>query len=138
MNTNTQSLLMLLGRLAMGALFLVAGIRKIMFFAGTVGYMTKNGVPFSDVLAVLTIALELIGGLMLVFGWKTRLIAGVLAIFIIVITPIFHGFWSFEPAQYNNQLNHFLKNLAILGGLLYIAAAGAGGSSMDGKDSRMR
>ena len=53
-------------------------------------------------------------------------------------SSIFHGFWSFEPAQYNNQLNHFLKNLAILGGLLYIAAAGAGGSSMDGKDSRMR
>jgi putative oxidoreductase len=98
--------------------------------------MTKNGVPMAEPLLVLTLVLEIVGGLVLILGWNTRWVATALAIFVAIITPIFHGFWNFPPEQYVNQLNHFLKNGAVLGGLLYIAAFGAGAMSVDGRGRR--
>ena len=130
MNSN-QSLALLVGRVLMGLLFLVAGIRKAMAIAGTAGYMAKFGVPMAEVLVYATIALEILGGLALIIGWKTKPVAWVLALFIVVITPIFHGFWSYPPEQYVGQLNNFLKNLAIIGGLVYAAVFGAGSMSAD-------
>lgn len=130
MNSNASGLL-LIGRILMGALFLVAGLRKSMAIAGTAAYMAKNGVPMADVLVYGAVALEILGGLALILGWKTKPVAWILGIFVLVITPIFHAFWTFPPEQYVGQLNHFLKNLAIVGGLAYIAAFGAGAMSAD-------
>lgn len=137
MNPSTQNFLMLLGRIAMSVIFIVAGIRKAMAVAGTVAYMQKNGVPFAEFLAYCTIVLEIGGGLALLLGWKLRSVAAALAIFVLVITPIFHAFWTFEPAQYANQLNHFMKNLALAGGLIYMLVGGAGAYSIDGKNTRL-
>ena len=133
MNQSRQDKLQLLGRLLFGVLFIVAGVRKSMAFAGSAAYMAKNGVPMAEELLVLTLILEIGGGLLLVLGWHTRLIAAVLALFVVVVTPIFHGFWTFEPALMANQLNHFIKNCAVVGGLLYVWAHGAGGISMDAR-----
>ena len=127
------STVLLLGRLLVGALFLVAGLRKAMSIAPTAGHMAKNGVPMAEVLVYGAVLLEILGGLALILGWKTRAVAWVLAIFVIVITPIFHGFWTFPPEQFVGQLNHFLKNLAVIGGLFYIASLGAGSISLDKK-----
>ncbi len=127
------STVLLLGRLLVGALFLVAGLRKAMSIAPTAGYMAKNGVPMAEVLVYGAVLLEILGGLALILGWKTRAVAWVLAIFVIVITPIFHGFWTFPPEQFVGKLNHFLKNLAVIGGLFYIASLGAGSISLDKK-----
>lgn len=131
-----QSFVLFIGRALMGILFLVAGIRKSMAFAGSAAYMTKNGVPMAEPLLILALFLEIVGGLVLILGWNTRWVAAALAVFVVVITPIFHGFWNFPADQYVGQLNLFLKNLAVIGGLLYIASFGAGGMSIDGRGRR--
>ncbi|MFM9884782.1 MAG: DoxX family protein [Burkholderiales bacterium] len=136
MSASTQNFLQLLGRIMLSLIFIVAGIRKAMAFTGTVAYMTKFGVPFTEPLAVAAIALEILGGLALLLGWKTRSIAAILAIFVVVITPIFHAFWTVDAAAFGNQLNHFLKNACIVGGLLYVVAFGAGTYSIEGGDRR--
>ncbi len=121
----------LLARTMLAALFLVSGVRKITGYAGTLGYMTKFGVPMVEALLVLTIVVEIAGGLMLIFGYKARFAAALLALFVLIVTPIFHAFWAVEPAQFGNQLNHFLKNASVVGGLLYVLAFGAGSISID-------
>ena len=132
MSRENQSKVMLVGRILMGLLFVVAAWSKTGRFEGTVGYMAKNGVPMAELGLYAALALEYIGGALLILGWKTRWTALILAIFVAVITPIFHGFWAFEPAQMTGQLNHFLKNIAIVGGLLYFFVHGAGSMSVDG------
>lgn len=130
---STQGTALLVGRILMAALFIVSGVRKAMAFNASVAYMMKNGVPMAEFLLVLTLVLEIGGGLLLALGWKTRWISLVLAIFVAVITPIFHGFWAFDGAQFAAQLNNFLKNIAIVGGLLYFAVFGAGRLSLDSR-----
>jgi putative oxidoreductase len=136
MSEQTQNTLQLLGRALLAAIFIVAGIRKALSFAATVAYMAKNGVPLTEVLAVAAIVLEIAGGLMLLLGWRTREIAITLAIFVAVITPIFHAFWTFEAPAFPNQLNHFLKNLCVIGGMLYVVVSGPGKYSVDGAGRR--
>lgn len=115
-----------LGRIFIAALFVVSGFGKLMDPGGTAGYIAGQGLPLPQVLAWATIAVELLGGLMLVVGFKVRAAALVLFLFTIVATVIFHPWWA-DPSQQND----FLKNVAILGGLLYVAAHGAGKLAMD-------
>lgn len=124
-------LLPLLGRLLLAAIFLIAGVRKALMFAGTVGYFTKLGFPMPDVFAVLAIAIEIGGALLLIFGWRTRWAAWLLVLFVAIATGMAHRFWEFDAAQYANQMNHFLKNIAIIGGLLFVATYGPGSASVD-------
>ena len=128
MNTAT---LMLIGRLLMASLFVVAGTRKMLAFAGTVGYFTKLGFPMPEATTILAIIIELGGGILLIIGYRTRWVAWLLGLFVLIATFAAHRFWEADPAQYGNQLNHFFKNVVIMGGLLYIAAHGAGKQSMD-------
>ena len=132
MSKENQAKVMLVGRILMGLLFVVAAWSKSGRFDGSVAYMAKNGVPMAELMLYAALILEFVGGALLILGWKTRWTAIILAIFVAVITPIFHGFWAFEPAQMTDQLNHFLKNISIVGGLLYIFAFGAGSKSIDG------
>ena len=135
MSKENQAKVMLVGRILMGLLFVVAAWSKSGRFDGSVAYMAKNGVPMAELMLYAALILEFVGGALLILGWKTRWTAIILAIFVAVITPIFHGFWAFEPAQMTGQLNHFLKNISIVGGLLYIFAFGAGSKSIDGDKS---
>jgi putative oxidoreductase len=121
-----QSFLLFIARATFGVLFLVPGIRKLLFFKGSAGYIAANGLPYPEAMLVGAIVLEIGAGLMLILGWRARWAAIALAIFVAVITPIFHAFWTLDGAQASNQLNHFLKNWAIAGGLVYIAAFGPG------------
>lgn len=109
------------GRAFLGALFLISGLFKIVGFAGVAGWMTSSGLPAAEILLTLTIAIEVIGGLMLVIGWQARRAALMLAVFLVPVTIVFHGFWNADAAQFNDQLTAFLKNLAILGGMLLVA-----------------
>ena len=124
-------MLPLLSRILLGALFLVAGVRKFMFFAGSAGYFAKLGFPAPEVMTWVAITVEILGGLLLIIGWRTRLVAWVLVLFVAIATGMAHRFWEFPEAQLQNQLNHFLKNIAIIGGLLMITAFGAGSASVD-------
>jgi len=121
----------LLGRILLATLFLVAGFNKINNVAGTTGYLAKLGVPSPGILVWAVIATELLGGLLLVIGWKTRWVAWGMAIFTLLAAVLGHAFWNAEGAQYSMQLTQFLKNLAIIGGFLMLAVAGPGSLSVD-------
>lgn len=120
--------ILLIGRLLIAALFLVAGIGKLTAMAGTTAYFNKLGLPAPQVMVWLTIMVEIGGALLLILGWQTRRVAWVLAAFTVVATFLGHPIWN-DPSQ----LNHFLKNLAVIGGLLFVAAIGPGSLSVDGR-----
>ena len=129
--TGYNPMLPLIGRILLSAIFLISGIRKLLMFAGTVGYFTKLGFPAPTVMVVLAIILEVGGSILLIVGWKTRYVAWLLALFVLIATAMAHRFWEFDAAQYGNQMNHFLKNVAILGGLMFVAAFGPGSASVE-------
>ena len=108
------------GRAFLGALFFVSGVTKIFGFSYVAGWMASSGVPAASFLLVVTIAIEVLGGLMLITGHKARLAAIVIALFLVPVTLVFHAFWSADAASFQNQLTQFLKNLAVLGGMLLI------------------
>ncbi len=112
------------GRLLIAVLFIVSGVWKITHFAVTTAYFTRVGMPAAEAMAVIAILVELGGGLMLAVGWRVRWVAWLLALFVIVATGVGHRFWEVDPAQYFNQLNHFLKNLAVIGGLVILGSLG--------------
>ncbi|HWM43443.1 MAG TPA: DoxX family protein [Burkholderiales bacterium] len=125
--------MLLTGRILLAALFLVAGTRKLMAVAGTAGYFGKLGFPMPEVLVWVVIVVEIGGALLLILGWHARKAAWLLMLFTLIATFAAHRFWEVDAAQYVNQMNHFLKNLAIVGGLLFVAAAGAGSASLDAR-----
>jgi putative oxidoreductase len=119
MKTNL-SMLYPIGRALLGTLFLISGLLKIPAFAGVSGWMAAAGLPFADLLLVLTIALEVGGGAMLILGLQARWAALAIALFLVPTTLIFHAFWGADAANFQNELTSFLKNLAILGGMLLV------------------
>ena len=130
--TTYNPILPLVGRILIGLIFLVAGVRKVMGFAGTVAYLTKLGFPAPEVMAVIALIIEIGGSLLLIVGWRTRWAAWLLTLFVVVAAFAAHRFWEISDAgQFYNQMNHFLKNVAIVGGLLYVATFGPGSASVD-------
>jgi putative oxidoreductase len=116
----------LIGRILLTLLFFVAGYNKLMNVAATAGYFGKVGLPMPDLLVWLVIATELVGGLLILIGWKTRVVAWIMAIFTVATAVIGHKFWV-DPSQ----ATQFLKNLAIAGGFIMLAYAGPGRISAD-------
>jgi len=112
-----------IGRAFAGVLFLVSGIGKVAGFGGVLAWMNNAGLPAAGILLLLTILVEIGGGLALITGIQARPAAAVLALFLVPVTLVFHGFWYADAAEFQNQLNHFLKNLSILGGMLLILGA---------------
>ncbi|AGW90150.1 MULTISPECIES: DoxX family protein [Cupriavidus] len=110
------------GRALLGSLFLFSGLLKIGSFAAYSAWVASAELPSPDLLLVLTIVIEIGGGLTLISGWNARLGALLLALFLVPTTIIFHGFWRADPADFLNQLNHILKNISILGGMLVVFA----------------
>ena len=123
----------LIGRLLLALLFLPAGISKIGGFAGTVGYIASKGLPMPEVGAVVAILVEVVGGLALIAGFGTRIAAVVLAVFTLVATFIFHNYWGVPAEQAFVQQLMFFKNIAVVGGLLILAASGPGALSVDAR-----
>jgi len=117
---------LLAGRLLLAYIFVLSGYSKIGGFAGTAKYMAAKGMVMVEPLLVGAIIVELIGGLMLAVGWKARWAAWALFLFIIPTTVIFHPAWSAPGEMVQLQ-----KNLAIMGGMLYVAFMGAGKLSLD-------
>ena len=126
----------LVGRILIALIFLLSGFGKLTGFAGTAGYMASK-MPVSgtliDLLLVITIIVELGGSLALVLGFKARIAALVLFLWMIPVTLIFHNFWAAPADQAMIQQIMFLKNLAIMGGMLMIMANGPGPLSVDKK-----
>lgn len=133
MFTQLQNPLAFAGRLLLAALFLPAGIAKITGFAGTVGYIASVGLPAATLAALAAIFVEVVGGIALVLGLGTRFAALALAFFTLVASFIFHAYWAVPADQaYVTELL-FFKNIAVAGGLMVLAAWGAGGWSVDAR-----
>jgi len=131
MSKTLPNSLTLASRLLFAALFLPAGIGKLTGFAGAVGYISSAGLPLPTLGAALALAIEILGSLALLAGFGTRLSALILAAFTLVASVFFHAYWAVPADQaYVAQLL-FFKNMAVVGGLLALAANGAGAWSLD-------
>ena len=119
---------LLIGRILLGALFLIAAYNKVKGYGGGIGYFGRLGMPAPDVTYPLTILFELAVGILLIIGYQTRLAALAIAAFCIATALIAH-----TNVADGNQFNHLLKNLAVAGGALALFAAGPGAQSLDAK-----
>jgi putative oxidoreductase len=130
-NPNVMNAAALAGRILLAVIFILSGFSKLTAFAGTAAYMASKGLPMVPVLLVLTILVELGGGILLAVGFKARWAALAIFLFLIPTTLVFHKFWGIDAAQAQMQQTQFLKNLAIMGGMLYVFAFGPGAYSVD-------
>ena len=126
--SNLEKLAMPAGRILIAFMFVLSGVGKISGYAGTQGYMESVGVP--GALLPIVIALEVLGGIAIIVGWQTRLVALALAGFCVVSAIIFH----FDPANQGQMIN-FMKNFAIAGGFLFLVARGPGAYALDNRQS---
>ena len=121
-----------IGRILIALIFVSSGIEKFMDLGAAASAIGSKGLPYPNILAVLTAILETGGGLLIIVGWQTRLAALALAIFSAVAAYYFHDFWNQTGPQNANNMIHFMKNVSIIGGLLMLCAVGAGRYSLDG------
>lgn len=120
-----QAILAVTGRLLLAAIFLLSGFSKLTDPGSTIGYIQSVGLPFPQLALVVATAVELVGGVLLIAGYRVRTVALVLASFTLIAAFGFH----FQLAD-QNQFIHFFKNVAMAGGLLQIAAFGGGRYSL--------
>ena len=124
----------LVGRVLISLIFVLSGFMKIMGFGMMAGVLHSKGFPMASVALAVTILIELGVGLSLLVGFQARAAAWILFLFLIPATLLFHNFWAVAPGmEQQDQMAHFLKNMAIMGGLLGVAADGAGRLSVDAK-----
>jgi len=117
----------LAARLALAAIFIWSGADKLFFHATqTAGYMAAYHVPFASALVYPVGLVEFAGGILLAVGYRTKAASVALALFTVAATVVFHNFWAVPADQALMQSIHFMKNLAILGGLLHVIAYGTG------------
>lgn len=134
MPRTTQGIATVLGRLMLAAIFLLSAAGKLSNFHGTAGMMASKGISAATILLVGAIAFELAGGLSLVLGYRARIGAALLLVFLVLATYYFHDFWKVaDPKDQQDQMIQFLKNLAIMGAMVLIIANGAGPMSLDGR-----
>jgi putative oxidoreductase len=126
----TRYIVALLGRILICTVFLVSAYAKITEWTASEHMMAAKGLPMVPFLLGAAIVIELLGGLAILTGYRARLAALVVFLYLIPVTLVFHNFWAQGPAVQPLQLVNFLKNLAIMGGLLEIYAFGPGPFSL--------
>jgi putative oxidoreductase len=124
--SNTYGFLPLVGRILIGAPFILSGFGKLMAYEDTVGYIAGVGLPLAPFGWAAAVATELGGGALLIIGFRARVVAFLVALFTLATAVFFHRNFADQ-----NQMIHFLKNLIMAGGLLQIAYFGAGPLSID-------
>ena len=130
---NYQNISNLLGRLLIAAMFLPAGLAKMNAFEGTAGYFASLGLPMPTVALVIAIVVEVLGSIALIVGYQTRAVALVMAIFTLAASFAGHAFWNSPADQMRVMQLMFFKNIAVIGGFLILASAGAGKFSIDAR-----
>lgn len=118
----------LAARILISLVFIISGFIKVSNFSGTVGYIASIGLPFATLMTIVAIVFELGGGLMLIVGWKTKRAAYALIVFTIIATFLVHNILIDS-----SQMTSFLKNLAIIGGLVLLSESGPGSYSLSRK-----
>jgi putative oxidoreductase len=133
MTRPVDSGIIFIARIALAVLFLWSGVMKLLGYAGFVGYLHSKGVPFVQVAAPIAVAVEALGGLLLIVGFKVRPLAILMAVYTVAAAVLGHDFWNVvDPALQQNTVIHFWKNIGIAGGFLLLFVTGAGRLSVDG------
>ena len=127
----SQDVLLLAGRVALGAIFVKSGLQKLMALSVFAASLAGRGVPQSSVWAVIGATVEFVGGLLIVAGFRTRDASLLMILFVVVATGISHRYWEFADAARRLQESQFFKNLSIIGGFLLLAATGSGRFGLD-------
>jgi putative oxidoreductase len=130
---NAQAIATVLARILLALMFLASGISKLTGIEGTAGYIASAGLPAPQLLAVGAGVLEVVAATMLVVGWQARWAALALAAFTFAASVLFHNFWAMPADQAFLQQLMFMKNLAVIGGLLFVFAQGPGRVSIDAR-----
>ena len=136
----SRDLALLIGRIAIAAVFIPAGFAKLLSVGDFIASLDARGVPYATVLAPLGATIEFLGGMAVLFGVQVRFAAFLLIVFTVIATLIAHRFWEFEGAARQSQQSQFLKNFAIIGGYVLLMATGSGRYSLErlwkGRDMR--
>ena len=130
--TGCHNVVALLGRLAMGWIFLSSGFSKLSDVAAFSAVLAKRGVPAPSFMGWLGAIVEFGGGLLILLGVKLRYAAVLVILFVVVATLLRHRYWEFAAEAFTAQRSNFWKNVTIIGGLLFMFLAGAGRYSVDG------
>jgi putative oxidoreductase len=136
----TKDAAALVGRILLASMFIISGVGKMGAFADTTAYMASAGLPAIDplleYLLILTILVEIGGGAAIVLGWRTRSATVVIFLFTLLVTLVFHRFWSAPPDEAMTQQLMFMKNVSVMGGLIVLFALGPGEYALDARDRR--
>jgi putative oxidoreductase len=122
------SVVSLAGRVLLSTIYLLSGLSKLAAPAATIGYITSAGLPFAPLGLAIAVVVEILGGAALIVGYRTRLVAAVLAVFTVATAIGFHSNLADQ-----GQFIHFFKNIAMTGGLLQVVAFGAGRFGLDAR-----
>jgi putative oxidoreductase len=130
---STSDITTLAGRILIAVIFLISGFFKVGAYAQMVGYATAVHLPAPGAAIAAAAAVELACGLAILVGFKTRFAAWLLFLYLLPVSYFFHNFWAVQGQEQQMQMVNFLKNMAIMGGLLVLSVNGAGAYSVDGK-----
>lgn len=133
-----EKLLVTTGRVLLGLYFIGPGLTKVFGFEGNANYMAEHGMVFIPFFLVLTIIIQLGGGVAMIVGYQTKIVAFVLAGLTLVISLVMHDFWTLPAGelQTGHETQNFVKNMAIMAGLLVAAGLGGGSWSLDARKTR--
>jgi putative oxidoreductase len=129
--TAGEDLILLLGRLALGAIFVKSGLQKLLALSAFAASLAGRGVPQAETWALIGATVEFVGGVLIITGFKTRYASLLMILFVIVATGISHRFWEFAEAARRLQESQFFKNLSIIGGFLLLFVTGSGRFGLD-------
>lgn len=125
----------LLGRLFFGLIFILAGPNQ--FASQTIAYAASHGVPAASLVVPFAGLLAILGGLSILLGYRAKIGAWFIALFLIGVTPVMHNFWAVsDPMAHQMQFIMFMKNVSMLGGALLISQLGAGPWSLDSRGQK--
>lgn len=129
-----QAAASLLARIMIATIFLMSAVgNKIPQFSSVAGYMAAEGVPLPQLSLVGAIIFLIVGSLSVIAGFKIRIGAALLLVFLVLATYFFHDFWTFEGQEQQMQMIQFMKNLSLMGTMVFLMANGAGQLSVDAK-----
>ena len=132
-----QSVTSAAGRFALAAIFLMSAVgNKIPNFNQIADLLGSKGLPAPKLMLLVAIAFLIVGGVSVVLGWKARLGALLLFLFLLPTTYLFHDFWNLGGSEAEHQMIHFMKNVSIAGAMLFLIANGAGAGSLDSRRER--
>jgi putative oxidoreductase len=132
-NGGGNSVVPLIGRILVSIIFISSGLQKVAMFSMMSGYVAAKHLPLPAVSLGIAAAVEIFGGLAVLVGSQARIAAWILFLYLIPTTVIFHNFWALSGMEQMDAQIHFFKNVAIMGGLLFLAAFGPGAYSIDNR-----